>query len=56
VVAAVEKAVKLQPKIVIPIHDWHWREKARERMYQMAADYLKSKGIEFMIPENKISV
>ncbi len=28
-VAAVEKAAKLNPKFVIPIHDWHWNGKEK---------------------------
>ena len=46
-VASVEKAVALKPKIVIPIHDWHWKDAARRRMYDMAKQYLAEKGIEF---------
>ncbi len=45
-VQAVEKAAQLKPRIVIPIHDWHWRDEARKRLYQMAGSYLKEKGIE----------
>lgn len=50
-VAAVEKAAKLKPKFVIPIHDWHWNDKARKKMYEKAADYLKQRGIEFRAME-----
>ena len=46
-VDACELAVKLKPKVVIPIHDWHWNEKARKIQYEMAADYLGKHGIEF---------
>lgn len=46
-VHAIEKAVELKPKVVIPIHDWHWSEKARKRLYGMAADYLRENGIDF---------
>ena len=46
-VQAIEKAAELKPKVVIPIHDWHWSEKARKRLYGMAADYLREKGIDF---------
>ncbi len=55
-VAAVEKAAKMKPKFVIPIHDWHWNEKARKRMYEMAAEYLKKRGIVFKMMEKKKSV
>jgi L-ascorbate metabolism protein UlaG (beta-lactamase superfamily) len=46
-VQALEKAVALnpKPKLVIPIHDWHWHEKARHRAYETAANYLHEHGI-----------
>ena len=46
-VQALEKAVSLdpKPKLVIPIHDWHWSEKARHRAYETAANYLHENGI-----------
>lgn len=46
-VASVEKAAAVKPKIVIPIHDWHWKDAARRRMYDMASQYLADKGIDF---------
>ncbi len=46
-VASVEKAAAVKPKVVIPIHDWHWKDSARRRMYDMASQYLAEKGIEF---------
>lgn len=46
-VAAVEKAVSVKPKIVIPIHDWHWRDEAREALYERAKKYLEKFGIKF---------
>lgn len=51
-VAAIEKAVKLKPKTVIPIHDWHWNDKARKGQYEMADNYLKKHGIDFKAAEN----
>jgi L-ascorbate metabolism protein UlaG (beta-lactamase superfamily) len=30
---AVRLALELQPKHIIPIHDWHWSEQAREMSY-----------------------
>ena len=30
---AVKLALKLKPKYVLPIHDWHWRPEARDQMY-----------------------
>lgn len=46
-VASVEKAAALRPKIVVPIHDWHWKDQARKKMYDMAKNYLAEKGVEF---------
>ena len=44
---AMEKAVQLKPKIVIPIHDWHWRKEARENFFQRIPKYLEQHGIAF---------
>lgn len=44
---AVEKALQLKPRIVIPIHDWHWNQEARKAMYERLAAYFKEQGIEF---------
>ena len=44
---AVEKALELKPKIIIPIHDWHWRDEARKAMYERLAEYFKEHNIEF---------
>lgn len=44
---SVEKAIALKPKIIIPIHDWHWNEEARKSMYARLVDYFKQFDIEF---------
>lgn len=41
-------AEKLKPKVIVPIHDWHWNEKARQNMYKRLEDYFGSFGIKFM--------
>ena len=46
-VQAVEKAVEIKPKLVIPIHDWHLRDEARKHFYDAAENYLRNRGIEF---------
>lgn len=46
-VASVEKAASLKPKIVIPIHDWHWKDSARKKLYDAAKNYLAERGIDF---------
>ena len=47
-VACLDKAIELGVEKVIPIHDWHWRDEAREWYYDMASDYLKSREIVFV--------
>jgi len=46
-VTAIEKAVQLKPKTVIPIHDWQWKDEARKGLYERSVAYLKEHGIEF---------
>lgn len=46
--AAVALAEELRPKIIIPIHDWHWRDEAREAFYNRLRTYFEPKGIEFI--------
>lgn len=40
-------ATALQPKHVLPIHDWHWNDAAREQTYAMFEQKLGEKGITF---------
>lgn len=47
-VDAVNLALRLKPKYIIPIHDWHWRDEARELMYDGMAKVFARAGIEFM--------
>ena len=55
-VDAVNLAVKLKPKIVLPIHDWHWKNEAREGMYETVGKYLKERGIDFVNLTDKVAV
>lgn len=42
-------AVKLKPKYVLPIHDWHWNDQAREQMYERwFKPALAEQGIKFV--------
>lgn len=50
-VASCEKAVAVRPEIVIPIHDWHWNDRARDGLYKMAKNYFEQKNIRFVEPE-----
>ena len=47
VTQAMEKVIQLKPKIVVPIHDWHWREEARSNILQRIPRYLEQHGIQF---------
>lgn len=46
--AAVELAKTLKPEIIIPIHDWHWNEKARHAMYKRLEEFFKPLDIRFI--------
>jgi len=45
---AVNLAVKLKPKVIIPIHDWHWSDEAGKVMYQRLTEYFEKVGIKFI--------
>ena len=47
-VTAVNLAIKLKPKTVLPIHDWHWSDAARQQMYQGIGEALGKQGIDFI--------
>jgi L-ascorbate metabolism protein UlaG (beta-lactamase superfamily) len=40
-------AQELKPKHVLPIHDWHWRDEAREQAYNSFEQLLGKQGITF---------
>jgi len=44
---ALNLALALKPKHVLPIHDWHWRDEARESTYQNFEQILGKEGITF---------
>lgn len=49
--AAVALAEKLHPRVIIPIHDWHWKDEARRGFYQRLHEYFSQKGIDFKTVE-----
>lgn len=51
-VNAVKLALELKPKYVLPIHDWHWRDEAREQMYGIMEEVLAKEGIQFLKLKN----
>ncbi len=44
-IRALNLALELKPKFVIPIHDWHWNEEARHQMYDGYAAVLAKANI-----------
>lgn len=51
-VNAVKLALELQPKYILPIHDWHWKDEAREQAYDMMEKVFKGQGITFLKLKN----
>ena len=47
-IKAVNVALELKPRYVLPIHDWHWSNEARTGMYEMIEKVLGEQGITFM--------
>ena len=45
--AAVAKALEQKPKVILPIHDWHWKDAVRKGMYARLQPFFKEHGIEF---------
>lgn len=46
-IRALNLALELKPRHVLPIHDWHWRDEAREQTYNMFERVLGEQGITF---------
>ena len=44
---AVNLALKLKPKIIIPIHDWMWKDVIRQEVYVRLQTYFAKEGIDF---------
>lgn len=47
-VDALRVALELKPRYVIPIHDWHWRDEARESLYNRMGQVFAERGITFI--------
>lgn len=48
--AATKKIISLKPKVVVPIHDWHWRPEALAKFYSFLSGEFNKAGIDFKIP------
>lgn len=46
-IRAVNLALELKPKHVLPIHDWHWSDQARQASYDQYEQILGEQGITF---------
>lgn len=46
-VNAVNLALRLKPKHVLPIHDWHWKDEAKQSTYASVEKLFKENGITF---------
>lgn len=49
--AAVEVALKVKPKVIIPIHDFMWKDDVRMGMYQRLKEFFGQHGIDFKAVE-----
>jgi len=46
-IRAINLALELKPQHVLPIHDWHWRDEAREQTYNTFERILSEQNITF---------
>lgn len=47
-ITALQRAIALKPQYVLPLHDWHWSDAAREQMYPRIQAVLAKEGISFV--------
>ena len=55
-VKALNLALQLKPKYVLPIHDWHWNDQARQQTYAMFERILGENDIKFYKLETGVPV
>jgi L-ascorbate metabolism protein UlaG (beta-lactamase superfamily) len=53
---AINLALELKPRHVLPIHDWHWSDDARTQMYGRLEQILGEQGITFHKLETGVPV
>lgn len=53
---AVTKALAMQPKVILPIHDWMLKDGVRQEMYKRLQGFFKEKSIDFKCLETGESV
>jgi L-ascorbate metabolism protein UlaG (beta-lactamase superfamily) len=55
-ITGVNLAIKLKPKYIIPIHDWHWSEAAKSAMYDAFEAAFAKEDIKMFKPETGKSI
>ncbi|MDB5169498.1 MAG: hypothetical protein JWO41_854 [Candidatus Saccharibacteria bacterium] len=51
VVSAVKHGLELRPQYIVPIHDWHWSDDARQQTYDLLEKAFGEQRIIFLKPE-----
>lgn len=47
---AAAMALELEPKVIVPVHDWHWNNTARSGAYDRLEEFFAGHGIRFLKP------
>lgn len=55
-IKALNVAISLKPKYVIPLHDWHYSDEARVQIYEIFSSNLENNNIKFIKIENCVPV
>jgi len=53
-IRAVNLALELKPRYIIPIHDWHWSHAARLSSYDSLQKFFTDHNIEFIKPQTGV--
>lgn len=53
---AANLGTKLKPKVIIPIHDWHWKDDVRKQFYGRLEQYFGEMDIKFIPLETGIPI
>lgn len=48
--AAADMAIRLKPQYVVPVHDWHWNDTARQGEYGRSGEIYQQHGITLLKP------
>ena len=55
-IRALNLALDLKPRYVVPIHDWHWNDAAREQTYDRFESILGEENITFLKMETGVPI